>query len=249
MALHIGTRPVWLVRVGEAELQLDAGDVSSPRHNGDRALSERGEVHATRLAAYFSTLPDFGKARVLVCSHRSALEMAAFIDQDGMRTSVRPFLNPMDQGAYEGVQLRDFEAETVRDFQECFARDPVNTRFPGGESYSDFVRRVLPVLVEVEQQVEPVIVIAGLSTLQLLSCYFEQIDVRDACDYDFPEHTAVEWRPEGGSFARRVVPMQSLPEVEGPCGTPGDVAQVAKKKRRLPAGSMMFQFARGKGII
>jgi len=249
MALHIGTRPVWLVRVGEAELQLDAGEADSPRHKADSALSERGEVYATRLAAHFAGLPECRKARVLVCSHRSALEMAALIDQEGTRTSVRPFLNPLDQGAYEGVRRRDFAEKTGRDFHESFARDPINTRFPGGESYSDFVRRVLPVLVEVEQQVEPVIVIAGLSTLQLLSCYFEQVDVREACDYDFPEHTAVEWRAEGGSFARQVVPMENLPEVVGHRGTSDVAAKVAKKKRRLPAGTMMFQMATGKGLI
>jgi len=248
MALHISARPVWLVRVGEAEPQ-QGGEAPSPRHNADRALSERGEVYATRLAAHFAQLPECRNARVLVCSHRRALEMASLIDHEGRRTSVRPFLNPMDRGAYEGVRRQDFAEKTEREFQESFARDPINTRFPGGESYSDFVRRVLPVLVEVEQQVEPVIVIAALSTLQLLSCYFETTDVREACDYEIPAHTAVEWRPEGGSFVKRVVPIESFPEVASHPGASDGKAQVAKKKRRLPAGTMMFQNASLKGIL
>jgi len=238
MSLHIGTRPVWLVRMGEAE--RGAGQHLQKGFFADTALSDKGEVYARRLAAHFAGLRECDNARVLVCSHRRSLEMAALIDSAGTRTSVRPFLNPMDWGAYEDMPRQDVLGHTDHDFFRAFQKDPINTRFPGGESLADFVRRLQPVLVEIEQQVEPCIVIAPLSALQLLSCYFSKKHVSEALDYAFPPHSAVEWRPDGVSFAATSFSVDQFPEApEFASKVRGDPG--VRKKRHLAVGSIMYQ--------
>mmetsp|Transcript_48876 Transcript_48876/g.142453 ORF Transcript_48876/g.142453 Transcript_48876/m.142453 type:complete len:557 (+) Transcript_48876:85-1755(+) len=211
MALHVGTRSVWLVRMGRSS-DKPCHAISDPRHQfGDLPLSDEGEDFTRRVAAHFANKPDMSAAKLLICSHRRAKAMAQLIDPEGGRTSVRAFLNPMDWGVYEGVRRNDFAQQTDPEFYDAFTKDPVNTRFPGGESYGDFVRRLLPVLVEIEQQVVPCIVIAPLNTLQVLSCYFSRLDLREASEIDFPQHSLIEWRPHSGRFAKRKLLIDDLP--------------------------------------
>ena len=48
-------------------------------------------------------------------------------------------------------------------------RDIRHQRFLGGESYHDLIQRLEPVLMELEQQTQPVLVVSHLSTLQVSS--------------------------------------------------------------------------------
>lgn len=168
-----------------------------------QSLSQEGAAFSQKLAALVNKHPEMQKARLFVCSHRRALDMASLLDSSGKRTYVRAFLNPMDWGTYEGVRRADFKAHVSPEFYESFTVDPMNTRFPGGESYADFVRRIMPVLLEVEQQLEPVVVIAPLTTLQVLHCYFERRPVRQCSEVRIDHHSVVEWYPDGVQFARQ----------------------------------------------
>merc|ERR1719436_2285109 len=108
----------------------------------------------------------------------------------------------MDWGTYEGINREDFEEKTSAGWFADFVQDPINTRFPGGECYGDVLRRLMPVVVEIEQKLEPVLVIAPISVLQVLHCYFAQHPVRCASEISIPERVVVEWRPTGACFTR-----------------------------------------------
>ena len=45
-------------------------------------------------------------------------------------------------------------------------------RFPGGECYRDVINRLETVIIDVEQQVSPVLVVSHVSVLQTLIAYF-----------------------------------------------------------------------------
>mmetsp|Transcript_7924 Transcript_7924/g.14551 ORF Transcript_7924/g.14551 Transcript_7924/m.14551 type:complete len:536 (+) Transcript_7924:42-1649(+) len=216
MALHIGSRPVWLVRMPRPE-----GDFrfsfrqwlfpeSYARNFGDQSMSKEGLKYAAKLANYLQQDATFQTARIFTCSHRRAMQTASLIDCTGERTAVRAHLNPMEWGRYNGIPRKDFERKTSAEFFKDFCHDPMRTRFPGGESYEDFARRLNPVLVEVEQQVEPVIIIAPISTLQVLHCYFDGNLVSSASEIKIEPHTVVEWRPVGGLFKKRVITEAEL---------------------------------------
>lgn len=203
MALHLGKRPVWLIRMPKAK--TPAAMVSLKATYGDDTMCETGQEFAKKLAAYAMSLPEMQNLNVFVCTHRRALDCAAFLDASGSRVGVHASLNPMDWGAYDGIRRADFKQETSPEFYEAFTHDPIGTRFPGGESYADFLRRLMPVVVEIEQQLDPVVVIAPLSVLQVLHCYFGNIPVTEAMEVPLSQHGIFEWRPEGNSFASRVV--------------------------------------------
>lgn len=220
MALHIGSRPVWLVRMPRQEDEFRFGlrqwlfpesyARKHARNFGDQSMSKEGLKYAAKLAKYVQQNATFQTARIFACSHRRAMQTASLIDCTGERTSIRAHLNPMEWGRYNGIPRKDFQKKTSAEFFKDFCRDPMRTRFPGGESYEDFARRLNSVLVEVEQQVEPVIIIAPISTLQVLHCYFDTHPVSSASEIKIEPHTVVEFRPVGPLFKKRVITEAEL---------------------------------------
>lgn len=88
--------------------------------------------------------------------------------------------------------------------------DPVCCRFPGGESIGDVLKRLTPTLIEMEQQMQPVLVLAPLSVLQVLYCHYSQKPVAGAMNVKLPIHTVLEIRPDGGNFTERLLRQDQL---------------------------------------
>lgn len=75
---------------------------------------------------------------------------------------------------------------------------PPPHRFPGGESYKDLIRRLESVVVDVEQQVIPTLVVSHVSVLQMLIAYFRKSPVAEAMQIEVPLHTVLKFTPARG---------------------------------------------------
>lgn len=71
-------------------------------------------------------------------------------------------------------------------------------RFPGGECYRDLIQRLTSVVIEIEQQVIPALVVSHLSTLQCLIAYFRNTPVEKCMAIDVPMHTVIKFTPVRG---------------------------------------------------
>lgn len=212
-ALHLGRRPVWLIRMPQSVTSAGMGGGLSPTTPAavrltvsykDDSMSEAGQVFAQRLGAYVRHFEELRELRVMVCSHRRAMDCAEKLVSSPENIEVHAALNPMDWGILDGFRRNELQ-ERDPEFWKTFCNDPMGTRFPGGESYGDFVRRLIPVLVEIEQHLEPLAVIAPLSVLQVLHCYFGNIPVPKSSEVRIPQHAIVEWRPDGVGFKQTLV--------------------------------------------
>lgn len=88
-------------------------------------------------------------------------------------------------------------------------------RFPGGESYHDLVRRLNSVVIDIEQQVVPVVVVSHVSILQCLMAYFRNTPVRSCMTAEVPMHTVIKFLPaRGGGWTEswHSLESQSSPE-------------------------------------
>jgi len=207
MAVHIGSRPVWLMRLPESATEA----VGSSRITySDSEMSDAGTSFARRFAAYVEGNEEMRGSRLFACTHRRALDLAIMLDSREERTHVHPFLNPMDWGVYEGIPRSDFKERTDAKFYQAFQRDPMTARFPGGECYVDFVRRLLPVVIEIEQQLDPVIVIASSHVVEVLHCYFANTPVSEASEIVIPRHSVEAWTPSGAGFRHQVISNEDI---------------------------------------
>eukprot|EP00669_Euglena_mutabilis_P001338 TRINITY_DN11670_c0_g1_i1.p1 TRINITY_DN11670_c0_g1~~TRINITY_DN11670_c0_g1_i1.p1 ORF type:complete len:202 (+),score=62.83 TRINITY_DN11670_c0_g1_i1:430-1035(+) len=103
-------------------------------------------------------------------------------------------LNPLNKGIFDQMLLRDIK---VRD-PEWYARfeaDRLKTRFPGGESYADLVKRLEPCLIEAEQQTAPVLLLSHITALQALYAYFRQLPIDQAIRISIERHTVYQFTP------------------------------------------------------
>jgi Histidine phosphatase superfamily (branch 1) len=71
-------------------------------------------------------------------------------------------------------------------------------RFPGGESYRDLMSRLTSVVIDVEQEVVPTLVVSHVSILQCLMAYFRNSRVEQCMSIEVPLHTVIKFTPVRG---------------------------------------------------
>lgn len=86
-------------------------------------------------------------------------------------------------------------------------------RFPGGESYKDLIGRLESVVVDLEQQVIPTLVVSHVSTLQVLIAYFRKSPVEKCMHIEVPLHSVLKFTPaRGGGWTEEVVQLSPVLE-------------------------------------
>ncbi len=112
-------------------------------------LSELGQQQAQSVS---QALREFRIHAVYASPLRRAMETAAAIAQPhGLAVSPVPDIRECSVGAWEGKSW-DLIRETDPDGYDDFFSDPVNRTHPGGESYSDVLRRVEPAINRLLEQ-------------------------------------------------------------------------------------------------
>jgi broad specificity phosphatase PhoE len=192
--LHITPRPVLLLRHGESEYNV-AG-----RIGGDTALTPRGREFAARFGAWAAGWLD-RPAQVWTSTLRRTIETASTLPWPS--TPIRN-LDEIDAGLFDGWTY----AEVIeRRPEEAAARaaDKLRYRYPRGESYEDVITRLDPILIEIERQREPVIVVAHQAVIRCLYAYFADQPPERCPHLDVPLHTVISLVPRAyGTHEERI---------------------------------------------
>ncbi|KAL7561228.1 hypothetical protein ACA910_004149 [Epithemia clementina (nom. ined.)] len=138
--------------------------------------------------------------RVLTSTMPRALDTVRWNDTRNISITQMSNLNPLDKGDYVGMELEEI-AEINPKFYQRLEADPYGTRFPGGECYSDLIRRLATIVIDMEQQVIPTLVVSHVSILQCLMAYFRNTPVESCMSIEVPMHTVIKFEPvRGGGF-------------------------------------------------
>lgn len=183
---------------GSAAAHLAAMDLaaaaaaSSPTSSGADADPHGGGAVCT---VFTSTLP-------------RSIQTADYCNCRDGRPQTTSALNPLDRGIAYGWTEEQFEARLP---DECakWRADVRHTRFPGGESFSDLFQRIEPLLIELEQQTAPVLIVGHLSVLQALASYFTGATLEEALKSSIPHHTVLQLTPSSHSmmWERELIPL------------------------------------------
>lgn len=120
-------------------------------------------------------------------------------------------LNPLDKGDFTGQELEDIALKHP-EWYEQLVEDPFYTRFPGGECYGDLTSRLESVVVDIEQQVGPVLVVSHVSVLQVLVAYFRNTPVENCTSIALPLNTVLKFTPaKGGGWQESQFRIQNSP--------------------------------------
>ncbi len=203
MNLHIVPRTIWLTRHGESDFNLQG------RIGGDAGLTEAGAVYARSLRDFIDARVGTAPLEVWTSSLRRSLATAEALDRP--YTSWRA-LDEIGAGQYDGLTY----AEIATRFPEEHAArqaDKLRYRYPRGESYQDVMQRLEPVLLELERQQDPVLVISHQAVMRALYGYFLDVAPGDIPHLDIPLHTVMAVTPKAyGAEVRRFPLAPAVPD-------------------------------------
>jgi broad specificity phosphatase PhoE len=183
--LHLEPRPILLTRHGESTFNIEG------RIGGDSPLTVRGAEFAVRLAGWLRE--ELGDAPVPVWTStlRRTIDTAAVLQRP---TKALRNLDEIDAGTYDGWTYAEIEQRAPDEWAARKA-DKLRYRYPRGESYEDVIQRLEPVIVSLEQQRGPVLVIAHQAVFRCLYGYFTEKNPEECPFLDAPLHTVVQLVP------------------------------------------------------
>lgn len=148
--------------------------------------------------------------RILTSTMRRSYETSAFEGYED-RIDQMSALNPLDKGDFVGLELEELQFSHPAWYENLEA-DPFHTRFPGGECYRDLIERLGPVIIDIEQQVIPTLVVSHVSILQTLIAYFRNTPVEKCMAIEVPLHTVIKFTPvRGGGLSESHHPLLADP--------------------------------------
>jgi broad specificity phosphatase PhoE/predicted kinase len=198
MNVHAGRRPIWLTRHGESEFNV-AG-----RLGGDTPLTAAGRAYAGRLARFIAGRShNANDVTVWTSMLQRTVDTAGAL---GVPTLTWRALDEIDAGNYEGLTYDEVREQHPAEFA-ARADDKFRYRYPRGESYADLVVRLETVIVELERQRSPVLVVAHQAVLRVLYAYLMGT-AQDTCPYlSIPLHTVIELKPNAYGYAETRFPL------------------------------------------
>lgn len=179
---HITSRNIYLSRHGESEWNV------SGQLGGNPPLTERGRTYAQRLGRYMEReFTEAGKPMPQVWTsqlHRTR-QTAEFIPTINLRWRA---LNEIDAGICEGLTYESM-AEKHPEVARERKRDKLHFRYPEGESYVDVIHRLEPVILEIERQRGPLLIIAHNAILRSIYAYLMGKTQEECPHIEIPLHT------------------------------------------------------------
>jgi broad specificity phosphatase PhoE/predicted kinase len=184
--LHIVPRPIWLTRHGESAFNV-LGIIG-----GDADLSPAGEEYAKNLASFVrARQPPEEAITVWTSTLRRTIQTSlSFTDA---AQSFRA-LDEIDAGICDGMTYEQIR-EQMPEVYAARKADKFRYRYPRGESYEDVIQRLDPMIIQLERQRAPVLLIGHQAVLRAIYAYLMDKPPNECARLEIPLHTVIELTP------------------------------------------------------
>ncbi|XP_057442239.1 6-phosphofructo-2-kinase/fructose-2,6-bisphosphatase-like [Lotus japonicus] len=181
---HLTPRPILLTRHGESQ------DNVRGRIGGDPALSETGELYKKKLAKFVEKRLKSERAASIWTStlQRTILTAGPIVGFPKIQWRA---LDEINAGVCDGMTYEEIKKNMPEEY-ESRKKDKLRYRYPRGESYLDVIQRLEPVIIELERQRGPVVVISHQAVLRALYAYFTDRPLKEIPHMEVPLHTIIE---------------------------------------------------------
>lgn len=211
--LNVTRRPIYLTRHGESLYNLQG------MLGGDSDLSPRGEEYARSLCEFIrSHAPRETGVVTWTSSLRRTIQTALPLTR---KPVIWRALDEIDAGVCDGMTYEQIK----RDMPDVYAArkaDKFRYRYPRGESYEDVIQRLDPIIIQLERQRSPVLVIGHQAVLRALYSYLVDKPASSCPTLSIPLHTVIELTPSAYGCEERRFPL--APNLEDPHEPPPNSA-------------------------
>jgi broad specificity phosphatase PhoE/predicted kinase len=196
--LHNVPRVLWLTRHGQTLLN------AQERIGGDSRLSLKGRDYAKALADFYHEhIAPHGEVEVWTSTLVRTRETATALGRPALAWRA---LNEIDAGVCEEMTYDEIAQTYPQEFAGRNA-DKLGYRYPQGESYADVIQRLEPVVLELERQQRPVLIISHQAVLRAVYGYLMGHERSEIPHLSIPLHTVVELTPKPYGNAERRIPL------------------------------------------
>ncbi len=210
MNVHPTRRKIWLTRHGESRFNPER------RIGGDPELSVQGKRYAESLSTFFSEMAPKGLV-VWVSTLRRAAQTADALPWPKL---ARRNLDEIDAGICDSLSYEEIR-ERLPDEYRARSVDKFRYRYPRGESYIDVITRLEPVIVDLERQRQPVLVVSHHAVVRALYAYLMGRPQEDTPHVPVPLHTVIELTPTAYGYEERRYELD--PRIDDEYGPPHSV--------------------------
>ncbi|XP_042394679.1 6-phosphofructo-2-kinase/fructose-2,6-bisphosphatase-like isoform X5 [Zingiber officinale] len=198
---HLTPRPILLTRHGEscdnvrgriggdAVLRTDSALISQLQECF-LALSEAGELYSKKLAEFIEKRLKSERTASIWTStlQRTILTASPIVGFPKIQWRA---LEEINAGVCDGMTYAEIKKNMPEEY-ESRKKDKLRYRYPRGESYLDVIQRLEPVLIELERQRAPVVIISHQAVLRALYAYFADRPLQEIPHIEVPLHTIIE---------------------------------------------------------
>ena len=223
MNMHIGQKVIWLSRHGESR------DNVVNKLGGDSTLSERGECYSQVL---FEFVTEKMEEDLLLSEQVNESEEYYSLKGLSVWTSTlrrtcqtaAPLksicsvmqwkaLDEIDAGVCEGMTYEEVKKQMP---VEHYAReqDKFRYRYPRGESYLDMVFRIEPVIMELERQRNPVLIVGHQAVNRVMHAYLAGQKPEECTNIPIPLHTVIQIIPNAYGYTEKRFDLNDRVEAE-----------------------------------
>ncbi|XP_042492217.1 6-phosphofructo-2-kinase/fructose-2,6-bisphosphatase-like isoform X2 [Macadamia integrifolia] len=181
---HLTPRPIFLTRHGESRANVRG------RIGGDTVLSKAGEIYAKKLANFVEKRLKSEKAASIWTSTLQRTILTASPIAGFPKIQWRT-LDEINSGVCDGMTYEEIKKNMLEEY-ESRKKDKLRYRYPRGESYLDVIQRLEPVIIELERQRGPVVLISHQAVLRALYAYFADRPLKEIPNIEVPLHTIIE---------------------------------------------------------
>ncbi|XP_075493496.1 6-phosphofructo-2-kinase/fructose-2,6-bisphosphatase [Primulina tabacum] len=181
---HLTPRPIFLTRHGESR------DNVRCRIGGDSVISDSGELYSKKLANFVEKRLKNERAASIWTStlQRTILTASPIVGFPKIQWRA---LDEINAGVCDGMTYEEIKKNMPEEY-ESRKKDKLRYRYPRGESYLDVIQRLEPVIIELERQRAPVVVVAHQAVLRALYAYFADRPLKEIPHIEMPLHTIIE---------------------------------------------------------
>ncbi|KAI4382443.1 hypothetical protein MLD38_008407 [Melastoma candidum] len=181
---HLTPRPILLTRHGESL------DNVRGRIGGDTVLSDAGELYSKKLSNFVEKRLKSERAASIWTStlQRTILTAGPIVGFPKIQWRA---LDEINAGVCDGMTYEEIKRNMPEEY-EARKKDKLRYRYPRGESYLDVIQRLEPVIIELERQRAPVVVISHQAVLRALYSYFADRPLKEIPHIEVPLHTIIE---------------------------------------------------------
>lgn len=203
MNIHTRRRRIWLTRHGETEFNVLG------RIGGNSELTASGRGYSKSLASYLDErVGEYERLLVWTSTMRRTRQTVEPLTRKPHQWRI---LDEIDAGVCEEMTYQEIR-ERYPDEYAARQEDKLRYRYPNGESYSDVINRLEPLIVELERQPFPVLVVAHQAVLRCLYGYLIGRPQEECPHIRIPLHMLIELTPTAYGYEERRVKLG--PELE-----------------------------------